>query len=183
MRTEAREREWAVPVVLAGSVVVFLVLGVVLGRSPGTAQAAHGSWLPLLNATLNACAGLCLLFGYAAIRRREVERHRAWMLAAAGLSAAFLVSYVWHHAQVGSVRFVGPPWLRAVYLSVLLPHVLLSAALVPLVPLTLWWGWKRAVERHRGLARWTLPIWLVVSATGVLVYFFVYHWNAAPAAG
>jgi uncharacterized membrane protein YozB (DUF420 family) len=131
---------------------------------------------------LNATAASFALAGYAAIRRRRVARHRACMLAAAACSALFLVTYVWHHAQVGSVPYVGPRWARLLYLSILVPHVVLSAALVPLLPLTLWWALSGAVERHRRLARWTLPVWLVVSVTGVLVYAFVYHGNQSFAA-
>lgn len=173
----AQRASW---VVLGGSLVVLLTLGWLLARAPSSPASPVDSWLPLLNAVLNAGSAVCLLFGYAAIRRRLVSRHRRWMLSAAALSAAFLVSYVWHHYHVGSVPFIGPRWLRLTYLSVLLPHVVLSAAIVPLVPLTLWWGWQHEVARHRRLARWTLPLWLVVSATGVLVYVFVYHWNAWP---
>lgn len=169
------------PLVAIGlSVLVLGALGWLLSRSPTAPASPTGSWLPLLNAVFNGASATCLLLGYAAIRRRAVHVHRRWMLSAAVLSAAFLVSYVWHHYHVGSVPFVGPRWLRLTYLSVLLPHIVLSAAIVPLVPLTLWWGWHQEVERHRRLARWTLPLWLIVSATGVLVYLFVYHWNAGP---
>ena len=116
-----------------------------------------------------------MVLAYRAIRRLEIERHRAFMLSAAAVSALFLCSYVVYHARVGSVRFTAQGLPRAVYFSVLGSHTILAIATVPLVVRTLFLGLKRRDDRHRRIARWTLPIWLYVSVTGVVVYVMLYH--------
>jgi len=133
------------------------------------------SALPTLNATLNAASTVLLLFAYAAIRRHEVERHRKLMLSAATTSAAFLVSYLVYHAQVGSVRFQGQGPVRTVYFAILISHTILAVVIVPLVLRTLYLGLKRRDDRHRRIARWTFPLWLYVSVTGVVIYAMLYH--------
>jgi putative membrane protein len=131
--------------------------------------------LPAINATLNAASAVLLILAYRAIRRREVERHRALMLAAAVVSLLFLVSYLTYHAQVGSVRFLGQGAARAVYFAILISHTILAAAIVPLVLRTLYLGLRREDARHRRLAKWTFPLWLYVSVTGVVIYVMLYH--------
>ena len=131
--------------------------------------------LPALNATLNATSAVLLLLAYRAIRRLDVERHRRLMLAAASTSALFLVSYVVYHARVGSVRFTGQGPVRAVYFSILITHTILAAAIVPMVLRTLFLGLKRLDPAHRRIARWTFPIWLYVSVTGVVIYLMLYR--------
>jgi putative membrane protein len=131
--------------------------------------------LPTLNATLNAASAVLLLFAYAAIRRHEIERHRRLMLSAAFTSTAFLVSYLVYHAQVGSVRFQGQGPVRAVYFTILISHTILAAVIVPLVLRTLYLGLKRRDDRHRRIARWTFPLWLYVSVTGVVIYLMLYQ--------
>ena len=132
--------------------------------------------LPTVNATLNACSGVLLALGYRYIRQRRVREHRACMLAAFVVSILFLVSYVTYHAQAGSKPFPGDGWIRAVYFSVLIPHVILAAAILPLAIVTLRRGLRGDVPRHRRIARWTLPLWLYVSVTGVIVYVMLYHY-------
>lgn len=131
-------------------------------------------FLPTLNATLNAASGVCLLVGYYFIRRKEVAKHRAAMLTAFGISTVFLVSYLIHHARVGSVPYRGTGVMRTVYLAILIPHILLAASVVPLAIVTIRRGLKGNIAKHRPLARITLPIWLYVSVTGVVVYFMLY---------
>jgi putative membrane protein len=131
--------------------------------------------LPALNATLNAASAVLLLFAYRAIRSHEVERHRALMLSAASVSTAFLVCYLVYHAQVGSVRFLGRGPARVVYFTILVSHTILAAAIVPLVLRTLYLGLRRDDFRHRRIARWTFPLWLYVSVTGVVIYAMLYH--------
>ena len=114
--------------------------------------------------------------GWLAIRRRRVEAHKALMLSATAVSALFLVSYVTYHARVGSVRFTGTGWIRGLYYTILITHVVLAAAIVPMVLVTIRRAWRGQIERHRRIARWTLPIWLYVSVTGVVVYAMVYGW-------
>jgi uncharacterized membrane protein YozB (DUF420 family) len=132
------------------------------------------SLLPTINATLNASSGVLLVLAYWAIKRRQIDVHRRLMLSACSVSALFLVSYVIYHAQAGSRPFTGTGWLRAVYFAILIPHVLLAAALLPLAGLTLARGLKRRDHDHRRIARITFPIWLFVSVTGVVVYLMLY---------
>jgi uncharacterized membrane protein YozB (DUF420 family) len=130
--------------------------------------------LPTLNAALNAAAGASLLAGYRFIRRKEVEKHRRAMLTAFGISVVFLISYLVHHARVGSVPYQGTGVMRYVYFAILIPHIVLAAAVVPLAVVTLRRGLKGNYEKHRPLARITLPVWLYVSVTGVIVYLMLY---------
>jgi uncharacterized membrane protein YozB (DUF420 family) len=141
------------------------------------------SALPALNAFLNATAGLLLLAGYVLIRRRRITAHKWTMIAAFGVSGLFLISYLVYHANEGSTPFAGQGWPRPVYFTILISHILLAATIVPLALITLVRGLRRRDRNHRRIARRTLPLWLYVSATGVLIYFMLYHWFAAPQAG
>jgi len=131
--------------------------------------------LPAVNASLNALSGILLLVGYVLIRRRRIETHRKVMIAAFVTSSIFLVCYVVYHAQVGSVPFTRQGFVRPLYFTILVTHVTLAAAVVPLALITLSRGLKARYERHRTIARWTFPIWLYVSVTGVLVYVLLYQ--------
>ena len=131
--------------------------------------------LPHLNAALNALAGTLLTIGYFLIKAGRIEAHKRCMIAAFVVSALFLASYVTYHANVGSRPFPGTGLVRTIYFSILIPHVILAAAVLPLALVTLRRGWIRVDARHRGLARWTLPIWLFVSVTGVVVYLMLYR--------
>jgi putative membrane protein len=131
--------------------------------------------LPALNATLNAISTVLLVTGYIFIRRGDRRRHRACMLAALTTSAMFLTSYVIYHAQVGSVPFKGTGWIRTLYFAVLVPHVILAAAIVPPVLITVSRALSAKYDKHRRIARWTLPLWLYVSVTGVIVYLMLYQ--------
>lgn len=130
--------------------------------------------LPALNATLNAISAVLLITGYVFIRRKNWRMHRASMIAALVMSALFLTSYVIYHAQVGSVPFKGTGWIRTVYFGVLIPHVILAVGMVPPVLITVSRGLSGRYDKHRKIARWTLPIWLYVSVTGVIVYLMLY---------
>ncbi len=131
--------------------------------------------LPAVNATLNAVSGVLLLVGYALIRTRRVEQHRVCMLAAFGTSCLFLASYLVYHAQIGSVPFTRQGVVRPLYFTILITHVTLAATVPPLAIVTLSRGLKKRFAKHRAIARWTLPIWLYVSVTGVLVYVLLYQ--------
>jgi uncharacterized membrane protein YozB (DUF420 family) len=130
--------------------------------------------LPAVNATLNAVAATLLSVGWVFIRRREITRHRASMVAALVCSALFLTSYVVYHYHAGSRPFQGSGAIRAVYFFVLITHVVLAIAIVPLVALTVTRALRGQFARHRAIARWTLPLWLYVSLTGVIVYVMLY---------
>lgn len=131
--------------------------------------------LPALNAGLNALSGSLLGVGYAMIRRGRVRAHKAFMLAAVGVSTLFLVSYVVYHYHAGSTRFPGTGWVRTLYLSILVTHAVLAAAVIPLAAVTLVRAWREDFPSHRSIARWTLPIWFYVSVTGVIIYVMLYH--------
>ena len=131
--------------------------------------------LPHLNAALNAIAGVLLVIGFVFIKAKKIDAHRRCMLAAFTMSALFLVSYVTYHAQVGSRPFPGTGLLRTIYFAILIPHVVLAAAVLPLAIVTLRRGLAMDVARHRKIAKITLPIWLFVSVTGVVVYLMLYR--------
>jgi putative membrane protein len=131
--------------------------------------------LPAVNATLNALSGILLLIGYLLIRARRVEQHRKFMIAAFATSALFLVCYVIYHAQVGSVRFTRQGFVRPLYFAILITHVTLAAIVLPMAILTLSRGLQGRYAPHRTIARWTFPVWLYVSVTGVLVYVLLYQ--------
>lgn len=131
--------------------------------------------LPSINAFLNATAAVLLVWGYTLIRRKRVETHRKVMQTAFVVSCLFLVCYLVYHYQVGSVRFQKTGAIRTVYLSLLASHTVLAAAVPVLAIITLRRGRSARYEKHRRLARWTLPIWLYVSVTGVVVYLMLYH--------
>jgi putative membrane protein len=131
--------------------------------------------LPALNATLNAIAAVLLVTGYVLIRRGRIRQHRRVMLAAFTTSALFLVSYVTYHANAGSRPFAGQGPIRIVYFGILISHVILAAAILPLALITLTHGLRERFDRHVPIARWTLPIWLYVSVTGVVVYWMLYQ--------
>ncbi|TMA65635.1 MAG: DUF420 domain-containing protein [Deltaproteobacteria bacterium] len=143
--------------------------------APHGGHAAGSSWLPEINASLNATATILLSTGYVLIRRRRVAAHRTCMIAAFAASSLFLITYLIHHARVGSVPFHGAAWLRPVYFGLLVPHIVLAALVVPLALMTIYRAWCGRFDRHRRLARVTLPIWLYVSVSGVLVYVLLYH--------
>ena len=131
--------------------------------------------LPAINATLNSLSAGLLTTGYVLIRRGRVTLHKACMLAAFGTSVLFLTSYLTYHAHVGSVPFLGEGFIRILYFTILVSHVTLAVAILPLALVTLSYALRARFGRHVALARWTLPIWLYVSVTGVIVYLMLYQ--------
>jgi putative membrane protein len=134
---------------------------------------------PVINATLNGASTVLLLIGRWFISQRRIVAHRATMITAVVTSTLFLTSYVYYHLHVGSVNFQGTGWSRPVYKTILFSHIVLAIAIVPLVMITLTRALRERFDRHRAIARWTFPLWLYVSVTGVIVYFMLYHWFAA----
>jgi putative membrane protein len=159
------------------SVAALVVLSaLMLGRSPASGSSFDAGALPTVNAVLNGTSAVLLSAGFVFIRRRDVRAHRACMLGAFAVSVLFLGCYVVYHSQAGSRPFGGQGWIRPVYFSLLLSHIVLAAAIVPLALTTIYRGLSAQLDRHVRLARWTLPIWLYVSVTGVVVYWLLYHW-------
>ena len=140
---------------------------------PELLPAAHA--LAHVNALLNATATVLLLAGYAMIRQRRELAHKRLMLAAFGVSVAFLVSYLTYHWLVGSVPYTGQGAIRTVYYTILISHVVLATILPFLAAVTIYFGWRDQRQKHRQVARWTFPIWLYVSVTGVIVYLMLYQ--------
>jgi putative membrane protein len=135
---------------------------------------------PALNAALNATSAVLLAGGYAAIKAGKVQVHKRFMVSAFWISVVFLVSYVIYHIRVKQVvLFQGQGWIRPVYFTLLLSHTILAIAIVPMILVTLRRAWMEKFDKHRIVARWTLPLWFYVCVTGVIVYFMVYQIYAA----
>jgi putative membrane protein len=176
VRSEAVRDRLALPLIGVLSLAVVVVVGgLLLGHTPGQGGRADVAALPTLNAVLNGASAVLLGTGWAFIRRRRIAAHRACMLGAFCVSILFLVSYVTYHALAGSRPFTGQGWLRWVYFPVLISHIVLAAGMVPFVLTTLYRALDGDFRRHARLARLTLPVWLYVSITGVLVYWMLYH--------
>ncbi|HUK26111.1 MAG TPA: DUF420 domain-containing protein [Terriglobales bacterium] len=133
---------------------------------------------PVIDATLNGSSAVLLVTGWGFIKRGQIAVHRAFMIAAVVCSTLFLTSYLYYHYHVGSVRFQGQGWSRPVYFTILISHTLLAIVIVPMVIITLSRALRGRFDRHRRIARWTFPLWLYVSVTGVIVYFMLYRWFA-----
>jgi len=138
------------------------------------------SFLPAVNAALNATSALLLATGYLCIRRKKITAHKVCMLSAFGTSTLFLISYLTYHYHVGSIRFAGRGGIRMLYFAILTSHTILAAAIPPLALITVYRALRGRFDRHVRIARWTLPIWLYVSVTGVIVYFMLYHLYPPP---
>jgi uncharacterized membrane protein YozB (DUF420 family) len=134
---------------------------------------------PVIDASLNGTSAVLLLIGRGYIKRGRMAAHRAVMVAALASSTIFLACYLYYHWHVGSVHFQGQGWSRPVYFSILISHTILAAAMVPMIIITLSRALRERFDRHRAIARWTYPLWMYVSVTGVIVYFMLYHLFAA----
>ena len=142
-------------------------------KEPAEAMAERVAWMPALNASLNFLSASCLCFGYYYIRKREISRHQVFMKSALVFSALFLISYLIYHHFHGDTPFTGEGTIRVVYFFILISHIVLSIAALPLVLLTAFFALRSTFDKHKKLARWTWPIWLYVSVTGVLVFFLL----------
>ncbi|MCG9126138.1 DUF420 domain-containing protein [Candidatus Poribacteria bacterium] len=131
--------------------------------------------LPTVNASLNSISAIILIVGYVFIRQKKIDAHKKCMLAAFSVSILFLISYVIYHANEGSTPFTKQGWIRPVYFSILISHIILAFFIVPLALRTLYLAWRERFEQHRRIAKITIPIWLYVSVTGVLIYLMLYQ--------
>ena len=133
------------------------------------------TYLPSANALFNSLSAVCLIFGYINIRKRKRVVHMRFMLGATTFSALFLVSYITYHYFHGDTKFPGQGWIRPVYFALLISHSILAAVIVPLILITLRRAWLERFDKHRVIARWTLPLWFYVCVTGVIVYIMLYQ--------
>lgn len=131
--------------------------------------------LPTVNASLNSFSVIILIVGYVFIRQKKIAAHKKCMLAAFSVSVLFLISYVIYHANAGSTPFTKQGWIRPVYFTILISHIILAFLIVPLAIRTLYLAWRERFEQHRRIAKITFPIWLYVSITGVLIYLMLYQ--------
>ena len=155
---------------IISAAVAFLILG---PRPEGIEDSLDVSGLPLVNATLNGITTILLIYGYLLIRKKKRQRHKNVMLSAFGTSGAFLVSYViYHWFKAGPKQYTGE--FTEIYLFILLTHIVLAAIIIPLALITLYRGWTDNIGKHRKIAKITLPLWLYVSVTGVLIYWMLY---------
>jgi uncharacterized membrane protein YozB (DUF420 family) len=162
--------------VIAGlSIAALALITWVLILLPDRANVQDPGMLPAVNASFNAGAAICLVLGWGLIKAGRPRAHRLAMLGAVGLSSAFFIGYLVHHWRVGSVPYEGQGVIRTVYFSLLLPHIVLAAPLLPMALMTLYRGLTQQHAAHRRLARWTLPIWVFVSLSGVVVFWMLYH--------
>ncbi|MEO6953667.1 MAG: DUF420 domain-containing protein [Polyangia bacterium] len=161
-------------IVVSGVAVAFLLWLLYVHEAPPE-FASRLQFLPALNAVLNGCAALSLVVGFSLIRARNIRAHRNAMIVAFSFSTVFLLSYITHHALHGSTYYPGHSTMRSVYLVLLSSHVLLSVVALPLVLVTFFFSLTRRFPQHRRIARWTFPLWLYVSVTGVVVYLMLAH--------
>lgn len=156
----------------SAAIAAFLVWWIYF-KTPGASDAGWISALPAANATFNTLAALCMTAGWIAIRRGDRTLHPKLMLTGVAFSALFLVSYLLYHHYQGDTPFPGEGWVRPFYFGILISHILLSVVMLPMILSTLYFAWRRRFASHRRIARWTLPIWLYVSVTGVVIFFFL----------
>jgi putative membrane protein len=181
-RLSAVSNRNAVGVILGlSAVVVGFLFWLIYFHDKGMGSDHWSRWLPAVNAALNTTAASLIVGGLVAIRRRMIRTHVVFMVLATACSALFLVSYIIYHSQQGDSRFLGTGWIRPVYFFILITHIVLSVVVVPMILSTLFFSLTRRWEAHRRTARWTYPIWLYVSVTGVLVYLFLRWLNPASA--
>lgn len=173
MLTKSSDR--AVPGIIGLSVVILLFLfwWIYQKEAPGTFDGHWSSYLPYLNAFLNGMAAVFLVCGFVAIKNKKIELHKRLMVTTTFISGLFLISYLTYHHFQGDTKFLGQGLIRYLYFGILISHILLSIVQVPLIFLTLYFAFTQKLEKHKKIARWTFPIWLYVSVTGVLIFLFL----------
>lgn len=166
------KRAWRIILLVSGLAISFLVW-IIYFKEPPTDSEHLLPFLPALNCLLNGCSAICLVIGYVAIRRGQVRRHIRWMISAFICSAVFLVSYILHHHLHGDTKFPADNGLRPFYLIILATHILLSVAALPMIFMTFFFALSGRLATHRRLAKFTFPVWLYVSVTGVLIFLIL----------
>lgn len=165
-------RAWQI-ILLVSGLAIGLLVWIIYIKEPTANSADVLPFLPALNCVLNGCSAACQIIGVLAVKRGNVRRHMRWMIGAFVCSAAFLVSYILHHHLHGDTKFPSGHGLKPIYLTVLASHILLSVVALPMIFMTFFLALSGRLETHRRLARFTFPIWLYVSVTGVLIFVFL----------
>lgn len=162
-------------IVIVSLLVLFSVGSLLLGRQAQVRKHYDVSALPAVNASLNGTSAVLLTVGYLFIRQKKVTAHKICMVSAFAVSSLFLISYLAYHYHAGSTPFGGQGWIRPLYFTLLVSHVTLAALIVPLALTTIYRAWREQFNKHVKMARWTLPLWMYVSVTGVIIYWMLYH--------
>ncbi len=163
---------------LIGIVSLLVLAGigsVLLGQQAQVREYYDVSALPAVNSFLNGTSAILLSVGYLFIRQRKVAAHKICMVSALAVSSLFLIFYLIYHYYAGSTPFRGQGWIRSLYFTLLIPHIALAALIVPLALTTVYRAWQEQFNKHIKIARWTLPLWIYVSVSGVLIYWMLYH--------
>ena len=176
MKTSFTSRTTITAIIIFSAGILFFLFWLIYLREPSTGENSLDlTFLPAVNAVLNSLSAVCLFLGYLAIRKSMRERHIKMMLSALFFSLLFLISYLTYHAFHGDTLFQGDGWIRSLYFFILISHILLSVIVLPMVLTTVYFAASGDFTRHPKIARITLPLWLYVSVTGVLVYLMLYH--------
>jgi putative membrane protein len=179
MKDESQSSKAIAPVIGISAVILGFLFWLIYFQTPAESDASWLSKVPTLIASFNALSACCLTIGLVAIKRGHRKTHIAMMISATTSSALFLVCYIIRHHYAGDTQFMGQGIIRPVYFFILISHILLSAVVVPLILLTLWFAIKEYYTKHKRIARWTFPIWMYVSVTGILVYLILNNFNHA----
>lgn len=173
MTASSRSRLPEILIALASAAALGFLFYLIYGRTSSGGYAGSVAFLPALNAACNAMTTLLIVRGLMAIGRGDREAHRRRMLGAFATSALFLAGYIAYHSLHGETKFPGQGWIRPAYFFILVSHIVLSAIALPMILTTFWFALSKQFERHKRLARWTYPLWLYVSITGVVVFFML----------
>ena len=179
MNDESRPSKATGPVLAISIVLLGFLFWLIYFKTPAQSDAGWISQLPTVIACLNAAAAGCLLIGFVAIKRGSKNIHITMMVSATISSALFLVFYIIRYHYAGDTKFLAEGIIRPIYFFVLISHILLSMVAVPLILMTLWFAIRRQFERHRRIAKWTFPIWMYISVTGILVYLILTNFNTS----
>lgn len=178
MVDESQSKKAIAPIIGVSAAILAFLFWLIYFKTPGKSDAGWVSKLPTVFAGLNAISACCIGIGIVAIKRGLKKLHIGMMISATTSSALFLVFYILYHHYHGDTHFLGEGVIRPVYFFILISHILLSVVVVPLILLTLWFAIKQYYEKHKRIAKWTFPIWMYVSITGILVYVILQNFNS-----
>ena len=177
MTNDAQSSKAIAPVIGISAIILAFLFWLIYFKTPGKTDADWVGSLPTVFASLNAISACCLAVGIVAIKRGLKQIHIGMMISATVSSGLFLICYIVYHHYHGDTKFLGEGIIRPIYFFILISHIILSVVVVPLILLTLWFAIKKYYEKHKRIAKWTFPIWMYVSVTGILVYVILQNFN------